>query len=150
TGNKIEASAKIPTAPGAALDFAWGPPIWDSEGRSLYLLDHTTDRFWQVSTNGDKAEEVVKIAGKQIRDFAANETSATVWSDNPKKTLYVRTHDVATKQDGIYSVDLATHTSKRLIEGDYALSMGDVGAFTGVGGRDLIYSMESATHATDV
>jgi dipeptidyl aminopeptidase/acylaminoacyl peptidase len=153
TGNKVEVSARIASVPGTALDLSWGPPIWDSHGRKLYLLDHTADRLWEVGVDGSQAAEVVKFPGKSIRDFAVAEAAAVVWSNNSGKTLYVRTHDAATKQDGIYAVDPVAHSGRPLIEGDFALSVSTMGTLTGVGGGRggaLIYSMESASQATDI
>jgi hypothetical protein len=84
--------------------------------------------------------------------MAVVESTATYWSPDDGKTLYVRAHDDKTKKDGIYSVRVQTGEWEKVYEGDEAIGMREMGSLVGVakGLGALVFSSESAAHPEDV
>lgn len=149
TGNKLKISSQIPES---SSDFSWGPPLWDKNGRFVYLLDSTAGRLWEVSADGEKTREVVKIPGLLISDMAVSEALGTYWSLDGGTTAYIRTHDPVSKKDALYSLRVDSGETAKLYEGDESISAREMGALIGVtqGSGTLIYSSQSASRPEDV
>ena len=149
TGNKLKISSQIPES---SSDFSWGPPLWDKNGRFIYLLDSTAGRLWEVSADGEKTREVVKIPGLLISDLAVSEATGTYWSPDLGTTAYIRTHDPASKKDALYSLRVESGETAKLYGGDESISAREMGALIGVtqGSGTLIYSSQSASRPEDV
>ncbi len=147
TGNKVKVSDAIDKT---SRTFTWGPPLWSRDGSRVYLLDPEAGRLWEVTADGSKGREVVKIPGALIKDIAAAE-AGSYWSPDDSRTIYIRAHDSNLKNDAIYAVDVQSGKARKLYEGDEAMAMREMGAMTGMPhGTDLVYSSESASRASDV
>jgi dipeptidyl aminopeptidase/acylaminoacyl peptidase len=149
TGNKRKISSQIPES---SSDFSWGPPLWSKNGRFIYLLDSTAGRLWEVSSDGEKTREVVKIPGLAVSDMAVSQAAGTYWSPDGGTTAYIRTHDAVSKKDALYSLQVQTGKIAKLYEGDESISAREMGALIGVtqGSGTLIYSSQSASRPEDV
>jgi len=149
TGNRVKVSDAIDKD---SRTFTWGPPLWNQEGTRVYLLDPEAGRLWEVSADGRKGREVVKIPGALIKDIAADEAAGTYWSPDNGRTMYIRAHDNDSKKDAIYALGLENGEAKKLHEGDEAIAMREMGAMTGIphDSADLVYSSESAARAADI
>jgi len=82
TGNKVKVSDAIDKS---SRTFSWGPPLWSHDGSRIYLLDPEAGRLWEVTADGAKGRELVKIPGALIKDIAASD-AGSYWSPDEGKT----------------------------------------------------------------
>ena len=89
-------------------------PLWSVDGKSLFLL--TTDSVWKVSAESGTLVQVTTIRDRFIKDLVGGHDGEEFLSDDNGDDLMLITLDQATKQEGIYRVDLAKGTHTKIIE----------------------------------
>jgi dipeptidyl aminopeptidase/acylaminoacyl peptidase len=130
------------------FDGDYRPPLWDAEGRWLYVLGGGA--LWKVSAGGDAPTRVTRDwARKPLEILTAG--PGRVWSPDGGRSVVVAARDEDTKEVGFYRVDLATGRPTPLWEGQQSFSGGAL--FTcrvTPDGKAVVYAAEDARHPADL
>jgi dipeptidyl aminopeptidase/acylaminoacyl peptidase len=124
-------------------------PLWDRTGENVYVTQGSS--VWRISIKNKVAEEVVKIAGKNILRILPDGRGRQYASPDGGRSAIVITRDDQTKQGGFYKVDLADSKYSRIVESDHRLRHPSVAGFEGSKSPlHIVFTAESADHPADV
>lgn len=121
-------------------------PLWDAEGRFIYLLGE--DTLWRVSPTRGGLTPVGVVPGHEIREVIAPASGGRIWSPDRGRSVYVSTRDPVTKKVGVAKIDLARGSATLVFETDQYLS--DIIHRVDVTDRTVVYVAEDAQHPADV
>jgi dipeptidyl aminopeptidase/acylaminoacyl peptidase len=89
-----------------------GIPLWDSSGQSIYFtLDGAV---WRGDLVRGRTEMVAEVPGRRIKQIIEG-GNHELWADG-RNSVVVLTYDDRGKQDGLYSIDLTTGATRKLLE----------------------------------
>lgn len=130
---------------GRSPDFA---PVVDSTGAHVYFVRHGA--LWGTAASEGRAESVALIPGHTITRVISDR-GRTI-SPSGENSILVMTENSATKEDGFYEVNLATHASRVLLEGGWSYSRDyeQEQIVASRDGRSLIFAAQNSQHPTDL
>jgi dipeptidyl aminopeptidase/acylaminoacyl peptidase len=158
----------VPAAGGPPLkaaisrrEFGDRAPLWDAEGRSVYL--HDKHAVWRVAASDGTASEVAQLTEKTIVQVVATGGGGTnmgrvgggtrVWSPDAGRSLVISTHDARSKRVGFARMDARTGRISWLIEEDKYYGLPpyfNVNTDATSDGRSMVYLAQDARHSDDV
>lgn len=131
---------------GHSPDFA---PVVDRTGQHVYFI--RDGALWETAASKGHAGPVARISGHAIVRVIADRGQLISPSDS-ENSILVMTQNSATKEDGFYSVDLATHASRVLLEGGWSYSRDyqQEQVVVSKEGKSLIFAAQNSQHPTDL
>jgi dipeptidyl aminopeptidase/acylaminoacyl peptidase len=137
------------------FDNEFSGPIWDSAGTYIYLPVNKSlpeaDTLWRVIIAETRAAPFSQIKGRKIVNVITTSAGGHIWSPDGGRSLVVMTRDDATKQEGLYKIDVNAGSAEKLREG--AVSFGRLPSFkvdVSAHGRVAVYSLQSAGQPEDL
>jgi dipeptidyl aminopeptidase/acylaminoacyl peptidase len=121
-------------------------PLWDAEGRFIYLLG--ADTLWRVSPTRGGLTPVAAVPGHEIREVVAPAVGGRIWSPDGNRSVYVSTRDPVTKKIGVAKIDVAHGHATILFEADQYMS--DIIHSVDVAHQTMAYVAEDAQHPPDI
>ena len=124
-------------------------PLWDAQGKNIYFINDGV--LWRASLEQGSAARVAEIPNREIRLLTPYARDQLWTIDNGERTVVV-TRDDFGKQDGFYTVDLATGQNAKLLEQGqcYTCTAENYIAVAGENGRQLAYIAEEAGSSPDI
>ncbi len=144
-----------PTSPradtGRRQKVAIHPPLWNRRGQVFFLHRGV---LWRGEVEQGTATAMASIPNRAIIELVPRGTNV-LWTDSAAAATIVLTHDDAGKQDGFYTINLATGQSTMLLErGQCYIWCSPPGlqaaAIVSGDGRRLAYFAEDAAHSNDL
>src|SRR5580700_3207757 len=86
--------------------------LWGPSERIYFVYDGA---LWRTSSSQGKADEVTRLAGREITALIS-QSGNMIWSPDGGASTIVVAHDDTRKDDGFYKIDLATGGSIPLLE----------------------------------
>lgn len=123
-------------------------PLWDDR-ENIYLLRGGS--IWVTSPYQDRAVELSQIAGRRALMIIA-QSDNRLWTSQGAREALVLAHDDQGKQDGIYSFDLDTGQTRRLLEKGECYLCGNMAwSFSAAtAAQRIAYLSEDARHGREV
>lgn len=122
-------------------------PLWDAQGRIYFLRDGA---LWRSGDGERKATMIASVRNRRIVSLISRDGNL-LWQTTSGTTLVV-THDDLQKQDGFYTIALATGTvRKRWEEGQcYTCAGLSPPVIVSADGSSIAYAVEDAAHEPDL
>jgi dipeptidyl aminopeptidase/acylaminoacyl peptidase len=137
----------VPPPGGQSYDQS--PPLWDPEGRSVYLS--SGNAIWRVSVEIGETKEVARIADRRLTGVVLASEAGRFWSPAGETSMVVRTYDNHSLMCGFYKIDLATGRFSKLIEGHKSYGSGlPLLASGSRNGQHMFYVCEDAANSADI
>ncbi len=132
-----------------SFDTLYRAPVWDSVGRTIYLL--TRSSLWSVSVADGKLVELTKIPNKVLLEIVSPAGGGRFWSSDNGRSMYLLTRDEETKETGFYKVDLTTGRFAKLSEEQKFGGFDPIFTIDTSGAREsIVYAMEDVQHPADI
>lgn len=120
-------------------------PIWNADGRELYVIDPLQRAVWKVRLRDESVTALLRLPGEQILGSVRYARSFAGASDT-SNVLHVFTGHERTKEMSLYEVDLRRGVSRKLWSEDAQIT--DV--VGSADGKALAYLQQRADANTDV
>lgn len=123
-------------------------PLWDLQGRFYFTK---AGALWQASVADEKAVELTRIAGQEIRATISAAPGRMFMSDHDRSTVVV-TSDSDKMHDSMYRVDVLTGNNQQVLGGQrcYTCTTQEQVAIASGDGQRILYFVEDAQHASDL
>jgi len=123
-------------------------PLWDTQGHIFFLNEGAV---WQTSLDQSKAHEVARVPNREVTQIIPRPGNQ-LWAPDHGGVTIVVTHDDMGKQDGLYSIDLVSAKTTKLLETGQCYTCAYVKEpFTVTSdARRLAYFVEDAQHDLDL
>ena len=134
---------------GTHPDFShsYSPPLWDPEGRSIYLLGEGD--LWKLNVANRTFTRITQGGGPPIKDVLAA-GHGRLWSPDAGGSAIVATRDHATKRVGYERIDLHSGQRTRLLDEDKHYDSAVFSTRVTRDGTRIIYLAQDARHGTDL
>jgi len=139
---------RVTTFPSGGMVFTQFPPLWDTSGGYVYLIQRGT--IWRASTVQTQPAQLADLGPFEVEEIAAG-TAGRLWSPDSGRTMIVLSRDHKAKKAAFYRVDLASGRSTKLMEDSQCHTC--VNALYHVMGSpsgDAYYFSEDAQHSPDL
>jgi dipeptidyl aminopeptidase/acylaminoacyl peptidase len=132
-------------------DFSSGyhPPVWDANGRSIYLFG--LDALWKALVAEGTAAEIARIPEHTILQIVTRRGIDLFRSSDDGQTPVLMARDNETKQSGFYKIDLGTGKLLKLLEESKSYNYAWNNAIDmSADGKRIIYLAQSAQQSEDI
>lgn len=89
------------------------PPLWDAKGEHVYAVGDSS--LWRLDVSSGRATRVCRIADWRIQSAVWRHGSATIWSSDGGRSVWVVARERGGGRSGIYAVDLETGGSRAVL-----------------------------------
>jgi dipeptidyl aminopeptidase/acylaminoacyl peptidase len=125
-------------------------PVWDRQGRFLYLLVGR-NAIWKVSVVDGTSTELARVPDRELLEIVSPQGGGRFWSPDNPESITVSTRDSKTKSVGFYRVEIASGRVTKLLEenkhygGPINFNI-DISADA----RKIVYLAQDAAHPPDI
>lgn len=145
---------KIRVLPDTVSQHGWLSPMWDPDGKYLYLI--LAGALWKTPALEEGSWRVYRIPNRTA-EYVISQQAGEVWTSDGGVCLIVVAHDDQEKRDGFYKIDMLGGKSTKLMEGGQCYTcvwpITPKSSYLTVVSRDgrrIAYIAEDAQHPADL
>jgi dipeptidyl aminopeptidase/acylaminoacyl peptidase len=121
-------------------------PLWDREGKNLFLVREGT--LWRVSVSTKQRAHLLSLPGRAVELIDSG--TGTFWSPDQSRRTIVLTFAVATKRSGFARVDTYTGAAEQVVEESKAYNGSHTTAVASPKSDFVLYRAEDPQHPQDL
>lgn len=139
---------KVSGAPVNNFGVRYLPPLWDAQGRYIYLLsaDH---QVWKVDVDARRAQALTQDIGREKLVLVADAAGNTVGSTDGR-FIYACTRSPTNQRQGFSRIDMLTGEATQMLEEDQVICQTFMPPALSADHRRLLYRAESSRRSADL
>jgi dipeptidyl aminopeptidase/acylaminoacyl peptidase len=137
----------VAAAPHIDTDYQESPPLWDPQGKAIYVGGEKDLRKLDLVSGESKT--ILSIDG-DLLNVVGRPASGRYWSPDGGRSLYVAFRKGATKRAGFLRVDLTSGQARALLEEEIFLTQGPFSTDVSPDGKRVVFARQDATHPEDL
>jgi len=132
------------------IDADWQdtPPLWDPQGKSVFVLGEKA--LARVAVGAKESKPVFETPDGDTLCVPARPETGRYWSPDGGRSLYVVFRDGTTKKTGAARVDLASGKSRPLFSEEAFIGRGPFTLDVSPDGKWIAFGRQDATHPEDL
>lgn len=89
-------------------------PLWSPSGNSIFC--GFDGHIWELPTDGIRGRKLTEGFNRHIVGIVAKGDTHVIWQSSNAQSICIQTHDIETKHDGLYQVEVAEARTTPLFE----------------------------------